>query len=98
MSGRRIAVVGSGISGITAGYVLSRHDHVTLFEADDPRHRRPDDRPADDRAAAAVRRLRRPDQRLHFAATETACRSRSAAGKGVRKVCSASQPNSPPLA
>ena len=35
MSGRRIAVVGSGISGITAGYVLSRRDHVTLFEADD---------------------------------------------------------------
>ncbi len=35
MSGRRIAVIGSGISGLTAGYVLSRTDHVTLFEADD---------------------------------------------------------------
>jgi cyclopropane-fatty-acyl-phospholipid synthase len=32
---RRIAVVGSGVSGITAGYVLSHSDHVTLFEADD---------------------------------------------------------------
>jgi uncharacterized protein len=35
MTGRRIAVVGGGVSGITAGYVLSRPDHVTLFEADD---------------------------------------------------------------
>ncbi|HEX3306322.1 MAG TPA: FAD-dependent oxidoreductase [Streptosporangiaceae bacterium] len=35
MTGRRIAVVGGGVSGITAGYVLSRTDHVTLFEADD---------------------------------------------------------------
>ena len=34
MTGRRIAVVGGGISGLTAGYVLSRTDHVTLFEAD----------------------------------------------------------------
>jgi len=34
MTGRRIAVVGGGVSGITAGYVLSRTDHVTLFEAD----------------------------------------------------------------
>jgi len=32
--GRRIAVVGGGISGLTAGYVLSRSDHVMLFEAD----------------------------------------------------------------
>jgi len=32
---RRIAVVGSGVSGITAGYVLSQTGHVTLFEADD---------------------------------------------------------------
>ena len=34
MTGRRIAVIGGGISGLTAGYVLSRTDHVTLFEAD----------------------------------------------------------------
>ena len=33
MTGRRIAVVGGGVSGITAGYVLSRTDRVTLFEA-----------------------------------------------------------------
>jgi predicted NAD/FAD-binding protein len=35
MTGRRIAVIGGGVSGITAGYVLSRTDRVTLFEADD---------------------------------------------------------------
>jgi len=34
VTGRRIAVIGGGISGLTAGYVLSRTDHVTLFEAD----------------------------------------------------------------
>ena len=34
MTGRRIAVIGGGISGLTAGYVLSRTDGVTLFEAD----------------------------------------------------------------
>ena len=34
MTRRRIAVIGSGISGMTAGYVLSRTDDVTLFEAD----------------------------------------------------------------
>jgi uncharacterized protein len=33
-SGRAIAVVGSGISGLTAAYVLSRSARVTLFEAD----------------------------------------------------------------
>jgi uncharacterized protein len=35
MSRRRIAVVGSGIAGLTAGYVLARTDDVTLFEAND---------------------------------------------------------------
>jgi phytoene dehydrogenase-like protein len=47
-----------------------------------------------------------PDQRFHPPAAETGaetraateCRSRNSAGKGLRKVCSASQPNSPPLA
>ena len=34
MTRRRIAVIGSGVSGITAGYVLSNTDYVTLFEAD----------------------------------------------------------------
>jgi len=36
MSGRRIAVIGGGVSGLTAGYVLSRTDRVTLFEAATP--------------------------------------------------------------
>jgi uncharacterized protein len=35
VTGRRIAVIGGGVSGMTAGYILSRSDHVTLFEADD---------------------------------------------------------------
>ena len=33
MTGRRIAVIGGGISGLTAGYILSRTDEVTVFEA-----------------------------------------------------------------
>lgn len=33
-NGRRIAVIGSGVAGLTAAYVLNRRDHVTVFEAD----------------------------------------------------------------
>ena len=32
---RRIAIIGSGISGQTCGYLLSKHHQVTLFEAND---------------------------------------------------------------
>jgi predicted NAD/FAD-binding protein/DUF1365 family protein len=32
---QRIAVVGSGVAGLTAAYVASRSAHVTLFEADE---------------------------------------------------------------
>ena len=34
-SPQRIAVVGSGVAGLTAAYVASRTAHVTLFEADE---------------------------------------------------------------
>jgi predicted NAD/FAD-binding protein len=33
-TGRSIAVIGSGVAGLTAAYVLSGTDHVTLYEAD----------------------------------------------------------------
>lgn len=33
-AGRSIAVIGSGVAGLTAAYVLSGHDRVTLYEAD----------------------------------------------------------------
>ncbi|WP_148615262.1 FAD-dependent oxidoreductase [Nocardioides rubriscoriae] len=35
MSARHIAVVGSGVAGLTAAYIASRTAHVTLYEADD---------------------------------------------------------------
>jgi predicted NAD/FAD-binding protein len=35
VSGRQIAVIGGGISGLTAACILARTDEVTVFEAGD---------------------------------------------------------------
>ena len=35
MNVQHIAVVGSGVAGLSAAYVASRTAHVTLYEADD---------------------------------------------------------------
>jgi len=35
VTSRRIAVIGGGVSGLTAGYLLARANEVTMFEADD---------------------------------------------------------------
>lgn len=35
MNGKKIAIVGTGISGLTCAYHLSRNHHVTIFEAED---------------------------------------------------------------
>jgi predicted NAD/FAD-binding protein len=35
VSGRKIAVIGGGISGLTAAHILARTDEVTVFEAGD---------------------------------------------------------------
>ena len=35
MTGRKIAVIGGGISGLTAAYILARTDEVSVFEADE---------------------------------------------------------------
>ena len=35
MTQRRIAIIGSGISGLTCAYLLSREHDITVFEAND---------------------------------------------------------------
>ena len=51
-----VAVIGGGVSGLTAAYLLSRTHHVTLFEADDRvgGHAHTHDVPLSDGTSAAV--------------------------------------------
>jgi uncharacterized protein len=51
-----VAVIGGGVSGLTAAYLLSRTHHVTLFEADDRvgGHAHTHDVPLSDGSTAAV--------------------------------------------
>jgi len=51
-----VAVIGGGVSGLTAAYLLSRTHHVTLFEADDRvgGHAHTHDVPLSDGTTAAV--------------------------------------------
>ena len=59
----RVAVVGSGVAGLTAAYVASRTAHVTLFEADDRLGGHADTHQVDERRDGTARhrhRLHRP--------------------------------------
>ena len=51
-----VAVIGGGVSGLTAAYLLSRTQHVTLFEADERvgGHAHTHDVPLSDGTTAAV--------------------------------------------
>jgi uncharacterized protein len=54
MSGRQVAVVGSGVAGLTAAYVASRTARVTLLEADDRLGGHADTHLVDDPAAGPL--------------------------------------------
>lgn len=53
----RVAVVGSGVAGLTAAYVASRTAHVTLYEADDRLGGHADTHTVLDHTGGAVREL-----------------------------------------